>query len=149
MLYNPQYVNGSQVWFPMPACSWDVSGYVDCYFLKAIGGYGKLSMGRLSRELYDLQSVGQIRSVRQSLLADGSAVWAWRCESSEPVANVLRGLMRLNMLGRLQPLPDLEFVHPFAHSSILTLGVFSMSSTEVWRNVDPLAFNIPFPLPVL
>lgn len=149
-MYQKQFVDGSSVWFPHPVCTWQISGFADCYYLLARGRYGRLSLGRLSREFYDLQSLHLIRDLRQNLYSYGDAVWAWRSYSFDPVVEMLRALADLNVRGLIQPLPDFELVHPAAHAAAITLGHFSYckgcSQSECWAAYDPLAVNLQVPL---
>lgn len=58
---------------------------------------------------------------------------------------VLRLFVRLNQDcegGWVQPLPDLEFVHPAAHALLYSLGGFSGGSADCYLQADPDAVDL-------
>jgi hypothetical protein len=58
---------------------------------------------------------------------------------------VMKLIVRLNeacVTGYVQPLPDLEFVHPAAHALLYSLGGFCGNSDDCYLHADPEAVDL-------
>lgn len=141
-MYKSFKVEGSFLLFPA-LC--DVPNFIPSlrtYFLRGYSSWGCYSVKRLWSRLGLLESHGLISDLRYissaaaPLSYRSEFVFWWCADDASDVLSLLVGLAALSRGGDVQPLPDLEFVHPAAHAVLFHLGVFSQLGMGNYLSAD-------------
>lgn len=145
-MYQKIHIEGQPAYIPVL-----VNGAVgyqfnsSTYYLRGWFSSGHCSARLVYSRLGDLEVDGDIR--RLSVFNCGGVggldmVFAFDATNCLPVMRLLVRLNEACVNGQLQPLPDMEFVHPAAHALLYSLGGFSGSSADCYLNADPNAVDL-------
>lgn len=115
------------------------------YYIRGLFGRGHLPLSTLYVRLGDLEVEGKIRNLKvfragESTILD--RVFIFDAPNCLGIMGLFVGLNEACLEGKLQPLPDLEFVHPAAHALLYSLGGFSGSSADCYLSADPNAVDL-------
>jgi len=115
------------------------------YFIRGLFDSGHYCVTAFYSRLGELVLDGQIK-ILSAFHVDGGLLLdnVFFFDAPDCLA-IMKLIVRLNdacAAGYVQPLPDMEFVHPAAHALLYSLGGFSGSSVDCYLNADPDAVDL-------
>mgnify|MGYP003504661151 CR=1 FL=1 len=115
------------------------------YFIRGLFHSGHYSVTAFYSRLGELVLDGQIRGLSTFHVDGGLLLDNVFFFDAPDCLGVMKLFARLNdacTAGYVQPLPDMEFVHPAAHALLYSLGGFSGGSVDCYLHADPDAVDL-------